>query len=310
MKKIKMLAFALSILTLSFIFVGSVNASELEKLVSSVYIKTLTGVKLTKTQYENLSRAFSKDTIMNLDPSILNQSKNITNLEKTETIKYLEITTTYSNDFPVNSIERELTKEEYNNIDVKKVNELNELSRISKYGDYHETTYKKITLTLSYGFGITDKFVTLNNEWKILPSVRKFDILAIAFEEDLYTLFSGKSGYQKWDGNYINYSSSSNNFKPSGGFFGLLHSGIALSQNIVDDTSTSLENEVTMSMVTNQAPTVRATYQHAVCSSITLSDSHAWDYNSSGMGGIIDFYSSSIENCYDQTGGLSASFPY
>lgn len=65
-----------------------------------------------------------------------------------------------------------------------------------------------------------------------------------------------------------------------------------MSQNIVDDTTTSLSNSITVVFLSGALPfPVRASYQHAT-SNVTLAQSHDYMLGTDGMGGLIKFSSS------------------
>lgn len=295
MKKIIILAIFLLIFS-NYNLLSTVNASEQER----AFFINMNNVKLTKTQYNNLRKNFSHDTINTMTIEMIDPIKNISSLQKITTTKFLKIVIKYSSD-TVTQYQEEVTESEYyNSIEPESTFMIN--SNI----DYVETTYKKITLDVTFGASISTKYVTLTNVWKQIPKVKSFDVLAISVGVPSISFnFNGyKSGYQKWDGNVINYDSSNGNWKIVDSST-IWKKGIGLSQNIVNDTATSLENSITVVFLSGTLPfPVRASYQHAV-TDVTLLQSKDYTIGVDGMGEVLKFSSSTWPK-YDNTPGLFA----
>ena len=297
MKKIMFIALTLLALL--------INLKTLNALEEEIYFTNLNGVQLTKTEYDNLRKGFDESTINTMSEEMINNIKDDENIRKITTTKYVKTSTRYINGNAVSNSEEEISSVEYNN---SPSNSIIAPTRSSSFvgNDYVETNYKKITLTVTYGGSVSSKYVTLTNVWKTIPAVKSFDVLAIApgVAAMTFGLDGHRSGYQKWDGNIINYSANSDNWKTVNSNV-LGSKGLGLSQNIVNDTTTSLENSITVVFLCGADPfPVRATYQHAT-SSVTLSQSQNYTIGTDGMGGVLKF-SSSIWNKYDNTPGLYA----
>lgn len=298
MKKVSLLLCAISLILFSSI---SINARENK----DIYFVNMNDVELTEVQYNNLLKGFSHDTINTMSEEMINILKDDSNIKKITTTKYVETSTRYINGHPLNVSERQLSMNEFNASPSTSIIVPSSNSRFAA-NDYVETNYKKITLDVTYGTSVSTKFVTLTNIWKTIPKTKSFDVLAIAPGAASASFnFSGhRSGYQKWDGNTVNYDVNSDNWK-------LVNSntvwkkGLGLSQNLVDNTTTSLENSITVVFLCGADPfPVRASYQHAT-SDVTLAQSQNYTLGTDGMGNLIKF-ASSIASKYDNTPGLYA----
>lgn len=298
MKKVSLLLCAISLILFSSI---SINARENK----DIYFVNMNDVELTEVQYNNLLKGFSHDTINTMSEEMINILKDDSNIKKITTTKYVETSTRYINGHPLNVSERQLSMNEFNASPSTSIIVPSSNSRFAA-NDYVETNYKKITLDVTYGASVSTKFVTLTNIWKTIPKTKSFDVLAIAPGAASASFnFSGhRSGYQKWDGNTVNYDVNSDNWK-------LVNSntvwkkGLGLSQNLVDNTTTSLENSITVVFLCGaDLFPVRASYQHAT-SDVTLAQSQNYTLGTDGMGNLIKF-ASSIASKYDNTPGLYA----
>lgn len=298
MKKVLLLLCAISLILFNSI---SINARENK----DIYFVNMNDVELTEVQYNNLLKGFSHDTINTMSEEMINILKDDSNIKKITTTKYVETSTRYINGQPVNVSERQLSMNEFNASPSTSIIVPSSNSRFAA-NDYVETNYKKITLDVTYGASVSTKFVTLTNIWKTIPKTKSFDVLAIApgIASTSFNFSGHRSGYQKWDGNTVNYDVNSDNWK-------LVNSntvwkkGLGLSQNLVDNTTTSLENSITVVFLSGADPfPVRASYQHAT-SDVTLAQSQNYTLGTDGMGNLIKF-ASSIASKYDNTPGLYA----
>jgi hypothetical protein len=266
----------------------------------------MNGVELTKEQYNNLLKGFSHDTINTMSEEMIDFLKDDTNIQKVSTTKYVKVSTKYVNNEAVSTSEEEVSKAEFDNSPKESIITKSLITPMFAASDYVETDYKKITLDVTFGASISTKYVTLTNVWKQIPATKSFDVLAISVGVPSISFnFNGqRSGYQKWDGNTINYDASSGNWKIVDSST-IWKKGLGLSQNIVDATTTSLSNSITVVFLSGALPfPVRASYQHAT-SSVTLAQSHDYTLGTDGMGGLIKF-SSSVWSKYDNTPGLYA----
>lgn len=279
-----------------------IPVESLEK--ENVFFINMNGVELTEEEYNNLLKGFNHDTINTMTEEMINPLKGDKNITKLTTTKYVKTEVVYNGNKVINTNEFVVSEEDYKNSPNKS---LKLITPMSTGSDYVETTYKKITLDVTFGTSYTTKYVTLTNVWKQIPVVKTFDVLAVApgSSSISFNLNGHRSGYQKWDGNTINYSSSSGNWKLVNGN-GIFKKGLGLSQNLVDATTTTLSNSITVVFVTGDISfTVRGSYQHAT-SDLSLAQSQNYTLGTDGMGGLIKF-NSSIWSKYDNTPGLEAT---
>lgn len=286
----------LMLLTFSF---QSVSAEE-----EPIYFKNMNGVELTETQYNNLRRGFSHDTINTMSQEMIDVFKDDETVTQTSSTKYVKTETRYVNGVVVSNNDTEISLNEYNNASTTPTIVYSNTATTNSNSDYVETNYKKITLTVTTGASISTKVVTLTNVWKTIPSTKSFDVLALApgVASTSFNFNGLRSGYQKYDENIITYSQNSGNWKTVSSNT-IWKKGLGLSQNIVNSTSTSLENSITVYFLCGADPfPIRGTYQHAT-SEVTLSQSQNYTMGTSGMGGVLIF-ASSVASKYDDTPGL------
>ncbi|MCI7083404.1 MAG: hypothetical protein MR938_01655 [Tenericutes bacterium] len=295
MKKILMISI--------LIFIGiTVNAKENEQ----IFLTNINGAEMTKTQYNNLLKGFTHDTIITLPKDTIDSLKNYTSLRKVSKTKYVKILTYYENKKIIGVSEDEITSNEFDEITAgSPVYYSTGLGGATS--ETVETNYKKITLTITSGATITAKHVTLTNFWKTIPKIKSYDVMAIAPGVDSisFNLSGHRSGYQKWDEKMVNYDMNSQNWNIIDKS-GIFKKGIGLSQNLVDATTTTLENSMTVTFVCGRSPfIVRGSYQHAIAN-LSLAESKKYTLGSDGMGNLIIF-DSKIKDKYDKTPGVTAT---
>ena len=272
-----------------------------DKETTQAYYTNMNGAELTKEQYCNLEKVFDKDTIATLAPEVIDIYKDCKNIGYSEKTYYIKTVSRYNDDIFLGEEDQIVDKFEYDFGDV-----LKSTSYSACCGsDTYETSYKKLKIQITYTAG--KRTVTVTNTWKKIPKIKSYDVIALApgvtcaqFTEDINT----KSGYQKYDGNLINYSPSSSNFKTCNGS-GFLKKGIGLSQNIVDSTSSSLINQISTTFTSSSMDfCAYGSYQHAT-SNVSLSQSKNYTINILGMGGLI-YFNSSVAGYYDDMPGVYA----
>lgn len=291
-----------------FIFIGlfaillSAFSIPVNAQSNTAFYTNANGATLTEEQYNYLIDFFSETTLYTMTAEQLNFVKNETNLTKTTETKYIKTDEFY--DRTGNLIERvetELSEEEALNYE--------EEPTTYAWNVTHTTSMKRLYMQVVSGSAST-KIVTLTNTWLSLPSVRSFDVIALRPETNSMTINVNSgliSGYQKWDGNVINYNSGSDNTKISSSFTG--KGGIGISMNIVDDVSSTLENSMTVYFLCGASTfKIAGTYQHAT-STVTLAQSQNYSFSSSGLGEVLDF-ASSVESKYDNMRGVKLTYNY
>lgn len=163
--------------------------------------------------------------------------------------------------------------------------------------DVVETNMKYIRLIV-LGNGTDGLTFNLVNEWLSMPKYKSFDVIAFRWTGDFS--LSSYRGYQYTNGNSGNvyYYEGNSNYK-------IGTKAIGLSQNLVD-SATSIDNELYAVGTCTSGGTVYGTYQHAQAD-ITLATSKLYNFSSSGMGGVLNFYGNA-SGVYDNTSGLSLSY--
>ncbi len=256
------------------------------------------GVNLTQEQYNKLLSVFSEESIYTMTPETLEIVKNAEYFTKTESEKYIRVDSyydVYGN--IVKQTETEITKSEA--LD-------NNDGKITPYSwnITHQTNMKKLYMQVISPAYMSHKVVTLTNTWLSIPVTKSFDVIAVRPETHslVVTILPATiSGYQKWDGNIINYNVNNNNTKRSASFTG--NGGVGISMNIVDDVKSTLENSLTVTFVSEADPfKIWGTYQHAQ-SDVTLAQSQNYSFGSSGLGNVLNF-NSSIKSKYDGMQGV------
>lgn len=292
-------------------FVANVSfpAYAAEEKVDPYYV-TIYGYELTEEQYNNLKRGFSETAIYTMPDDIADIYKNDKTLYTVSTNYYVKTDIEYIEDEIISETDTLVSREEYDS-----VNKASVLSSTPNYSpcsglSKYETTYKKITITVGCSGSISRKSVTLTTNWKIIPSVKSYDVMVIApgktsmqLPTDGTTKFYGS---QKYNDKTINYNSTSGNFKVCNKN-GLLKSGVGLSTNISDSATRDLQCSMTVFFYNNDSYfPVYGSYQHAT-KNVTLSQSQNYEINVLGMGGVI-LFDEDVAGYYDDTKGVIAEY--
>ncbi len=302
MRSKKFLKTIVTIIASITLFVPFVSADE-------AYYTNMNGATLNKEQYDRLVKEFGYNTVATMTPYQIDEIKNVKDFHTQEEIKYIKTISYYNKAGElIQSSNLEVTKEEFEKLD-------NNLYLPNAGSVSAEINGRILTIKVRSNGGET-RIVTLNNKWKSIPSVKSFDVLAIRpGGSNFYTKFiDGQySGYQAYDNQLIAYNSTTgkDNFNFDFGTDNELDGdeGIGLSQNIVNSTQTSLENEMTIYFARNvKGFLVYGTYQHAV-KDVTLTQSKKYDIHYSGFGSVVRF-DSSIKSSYDASSGVQITYTY
>lgn len=297
MKKLLKLIFAIAIFTLG---ANQIFAQE------EIYLKTLNGVELTKEQYNNLIKSFDHNTIITMNAEMLEEIKNETDFKSVSKEKYIKSTIVYDQGQVVSSNDEEVSLNEFTNSDV------TEPIYVPLQVATTETTYRKLKMTIVvWGNNSNNMSITLTNTWKQLPSMKTYDVLAIAPGVSFSLKASGyRSAYQEYDGNIINYSETGDKWNEvkDNIIFG---KGMGISQNLVDAATTSLENSMTYRVKAVQATlpfNVRGAYAHAIVDT-PLAQSKKYTLGSGGIGNLIIF-NSSVASHYESSSADGIQMAY
>lgn len=287
------------------------HAQELHKKDEINCIKNENGVEITENEYNKLRKNYSEKQILKMDYSdVKNLQDGMSQLIDEKTV-YIE--TKYFEDKFGNLQTREVILDpdqvEQEQLKIKKqtvFEKQNRLSLISQqdiHTSNHETALKKMTMKTYKSSAATGYTVTLQNEWKTMPSVRSLDVMAIRFGNvDGLVVYKAEETYaqQIWNNsNIIKYSSTSDKFyyKTSGCSNG--KAGVGVTMNLKDSASAlNCYLQVRYTASAKYVYSIYGTYQHATSN---VSDT-SYTFSPTGMGNVIEFKKNA--NVYDNTAGL------
>lgn len=256
----------------------------------TAYYTNQNGIEMSQADYEAIIKMYSEGYAATMTQDQYNHFKslNVTADDINPVIKYIK---SEYNNLTGEVTNTEITENEFNNAQLPKPTKSMTV----------ETVYKRMSLTLTSIDEYAD--VVFSNKWKLLPSTRSFDVLAMRFInlDDINGTQAGDQTYSingvynavtySWNGTNINRQSN----------------GFGISMNLIDSSSvTSFDMHITaMLEVTGSNPIAYATYQHAT-SNVTLAQSKNYTLGAGGLGSVINF-NNNIDNYYDGTTGLSAT---
>lgn len=266
MKKLKGLA---SLMIMGSLFMGSAKAVELStedyarlrNVFSEGYISTMTQEEIDKYLEYDLENAKS-DSIYYKGVSYNNGSYKWT----------------------------EVSKDEYDSE-----------SDIEPLSTYISTQYKEVSITYAYNDFADEYTFYLTANWKYMPAVRSYDVIAFRFRN--VAIINGSQGgaqiFKRIGENYYDAVS----YSPNGTNIQKLDQGFGISMNLVDDDINSLElNLHADGIKSGSSPYVWGNYQHAV-TNVTLAQSKQYNISSAGYGNVLNF-TTDMENKYDGMGGV------
>lgn len=290
------------IILMGILVIFLTSNSNIIKASENAYYTNSNGVTLNEEQYNYLINYFPENTLYSMTKEQLDMIKNDRTLSLVNETKYIKTTNAYDeNGKLINSTETEVSQEEAENFK-------HEISPMSWRRTY-QTSMKKIYMQVVSGSAST-KIVTITNTWLSLPSVRSYDVIAVRPGTNSMTIHVNKnaiSGYQKWDGNFVNYDADSTNTKISSSFKG--KGGIGISMNIVDRVTTTLENSMTIYFLCGASTfEIYGTYQHAT-SDVTLAQSQNYSFGKDGYGSVLIF-AKAVKNKYDNMEGIKLNYNY
>lgn len=257
-------------------------------------ILNINGIVITEEEYNNFIKVHSHDYIMTMNEEQYNKLASLDYSNVISTKKY--VLSTYNPSLNLTT-EREITENEYNAFEREGNTRLNS-------GSVTAETNAKI-LVMGFVANSYWHYATLTATWKYMPSVREYDV--IGFYGDGFTIREGsQAGQQMYtDANYnyqvINYAWNGTNIKK-------FTNGYGISMNLVNPTIHSLSLDTACDLradVTN--PVLFGSYQHAVDSSITLTQSKNYTLGSGGLGGVF-VYPYNISAKYDGMSGVILTF--
>lgn len=167
----------------------------------------------------------------------------------------------------------------------------------------HETDYKIIYVSLGSSSGVNYNVMNLRLVWKKMPKVRSYDVLAMRGKNLVFHENTGnvKVKYTMDGQTYTNSldAGNSNIYTNTG-------TGLSFVIKLPTSTSiTSMEMEMfgTAKITNTKNATIYGTYQHTQ-SNITLDQAKNHSFDENGLGGILKFANSTVQNSYDQMKGV------
>lgn len=199
---------------------------------------------------------------------------------------YDELCKIYSKDYMETLSQNEFDAIPINNLKSIKVSEYIE-PNINTRSTYFESRAKIIRLIQN------ENYVTLIASWKGIPNVKTYDVIAVRLHN--VSLTGGFTFKQTW------YANGKTNVSYDG-YKRVLSNGFGTSFKVQNGSNL----ELSLTFEINGNGKVFGSYQHA-CKSTTYEESKKYTLSSSGLGDVIKFSTSSINNKYDAMSGVSIS---
>lgn len=163
----------------------------------------------------------------------------------------------------------------------------------------YETSSKR--LELHYYEGGNYSLITLENEWKKVPSFRGNDIIALRFTGPTY--YSGTAD------SYFQYSNSTTSYRDYGDATTsnatVASNGIGFVYKLPAGDLESLYFFITVNG-NYDSGTIAGAYQHAT-SGVSLANAKNYSFSAAGLGGVIYHSSTTVRSAYDGMSGTSIS---
>ena len=279
-------------LIITFVPLTVVKAQNISEDISTGYITTQNGVRISNEDYNKLLYLYSDAYIQTMTNEGYEKFKarniNINNLVKSE--KYYKTVINHLTNEVTNS---EVTKNEFNNY--------NPGVEVQSVSHFVETQYKRLSITLSDNYNNYGE-ISVGLLWKMIPSTRSFDVIAVRYV-GMTDVDGTQWGRQIWGTNgnytYVDYDWNGTNINRQDNGFGI-------SMNITNDrTINYLENYIDSSVkFTGNFQWAGASYQHAT-SNTTLAQSKSYTLAEDGKNGVI-LFTGNIGSKYDNMPGVYA----
>lgn len=279
-------------LIITFVPLTVVKAQNISENISTDYITTQNGVRISNEDYNKLLYLYSDAYIQTMTNEGYEKFKarniNINNLVKSE--KYYKTVINHLTNEVTNS---EVTENEFNNY--------NPSVEVQSVSNYVETQYKRLSIILSDNYNNYGE-ISVGLLWKMIPSTRSFDVIAVRYV-GMTDVDGTQSGRQIWGTNgnytYVDYGWNGTNINRQDNGFGI-------SMNITNDSTINyLENYIDSSVkFTGSFQWAGASYQHAT-SNTTLAQSKSYTLAEDGKNGVI-LFTGNIGSKYDNMPGVYA----
>lgn len=270
-------------------FINNVHAEE-------VFYVNDKSVQMTEEEYNNLLEVFSELKIATISQEEFDKYAN-GNVVSQGAV-YQKTTTVNG----VVTVE-EVSKEEYENAD-EETNSCNNNAR-SDDSSYFETTYKKLNVTLFDAGSVFDLVCSLS--WKKIPTVRSYDVFAFLLSHFNYSNVTGSQVYKIGSSaTQIDYNTSSEGYKS-------FSNGAGMSMNLKDGTNITgyemtLYATLTINSYNYSTAHAWVSYQHAQ-TDLTRAQSKNYYLSIGGLGNVIQFNTTTLEDSYDGMSGVQVDTP-
>lgn len=276
---------------------------------SNVYYTNNANVEMTESEYNYLLEYFDARAIANFSQELFDAAiRDVNDIETLGSEKIYVKTTTVTSPLGITTSEDTIiTEEEYENF-------VPIVPRVAcNHGNACWETNAKI-LYMSYerftdSEGVPNLMLDVRLDWKTTPNVKSYDVFATRFTDS-----NGGAAFDKViaaqyapNDTYVYYNDTPNTKIAS--------NGVGVSMNLVDNFVHDQEGEygaeldmaVYFNLTRNTTLSTWVTYQHAT-SNVTLAQSQDYTFNSTGLGGVLKYNSTSIGNRYDGMQGLNMAF--
>lgn len=238
---------------------------------------------------------------MNMSQDKFNTEMNKKFTQTAVTQKYIKTITYVDSNGNATTNDYEVSKQEYNNPIISRANNCTEDFAVGCW----ETTYKKLYMII-WGLGsnnvVEEERIVLMNEWKIMPSVRSYDVIGVRYYNwQATTAWGDQTAYSYDEGvNTTEYSYNGSNMN-------IQSNGVGISQNLYDYSSLyGLTNRIVVEgKVLSDHIGRYGSYQHAT-QTVTLAQSKNYTFGN-GMGEVF-LFNSGIGSYYDNMQGVSNAY--
>lgn len=314
MKKKRIFAICMSgMICLSQAFTGS-TAKAAETNSDAIYYTNKDGVQMTEDEYNKLTDLFGEDEVEWMSSESAKRAyENCTQLLSSISLNQM-VFETIAADGSIKSVTHTISEKQAETILAAEAeNPQEQIMPCATVGTaVHNTAMKKITMEVHNTGTLNYLRFSVKNEWKTLPAVRSYDIIAMrpgATSASVLISEQDFEAYQVYDGTKVNYSVSGNHVRrESGATNG--KGGIGVSMNLSNTATGSITNFMEAYLYcADPLYSVFGTYQHAT-EDVTLEQSKKYSFGALGMGSVLVFNNDTIKSKYDNTEGLHVTWDW
>ena len=274
------------------------------------YYTNSQGVELSQAEYDKLTSAFDAEIVGLMKEETIKQALEDDLEPKIAVSVYQIVFEKIDADGNVDTVTNTISKKMADKMLASSGDEA--MPHVSTPSAEYNTAMKKITMYYTNA-GYNTTWFTIKNEWKKLPTIRSYDVIAVRPSRDCIIANEdiGKAAFEahqvhdgtdisySWNGEHVNYRSGLGNGQ----------GGVGVSMNLSNTAQSSLSNLLTVRFTNYNSDilSVFGTYQHAV-ENVTLKQSTDYVFHGRGLGAVVKYNSDSIANKYDNTEGLHVTW--